>query len=565
MFVTDYANDISSTTTNDGAPSPPTSHRTAVSKSATASTIVVRQEASAPLPSGSILEYAAPTEDSLTSIFARSPIAYQPSEASASASEPSDTATCGSYAQSIFYAIATVTISSTIPGSTATLTISVPHATATNLAPPTSEAVPEAISATVVFEASTVTNPVVTFTQQNVIIQTVTSTVPPNTTPAPAPKTSTPEPVKTTPQPAQIPTALPTNTHPANTQPANTQPAQNPSTQPANPGPVNTEPANSLPGGASRADTRPGTSGGARPTTPFVAPIITLAGKTYSAGQSNTYIIGSATLVPGGSPITVSSQIIWLGPSGTQLVVAPVSPTLANGSPAASPVTYQLAPIAVSAPGPTGPVPVVATLGSGAVTLPPGASSLVVTPTPGRPVTLYPGSPPVTLSGTVLSLASGSSGATGGPVLVVGTGTAAQSFEIPAATPQAASFAPITIMGPGNDLLVISPSHPLVIAGTTIYPGAPAEIVQSTPVSLALGSSILVIGSSTITILPTQSGADGGIGSYVWSGLGGTVTGTMSGSNSAYTGPPYLGEGDGKPGPGLIQVAAVALVGLFLI
>jgi hypothetical protein len=123
--------------------------------------------------------------------------------------------------------------------------------------------------------------------------------------------------------------------------------------------------------------------------------------------------------------------------------------------------------------------------------------------------TLTAGGPAVTISDTVVSLASGSS------YLVVGGST------IPIASP---TFAPFIITnGPGNFPITIMPNSPVIVDGTTLTPGGPAVTISGTIVSLASGSSYLVVGSSTIPIgaSPPATTESSDLSSLTWSGIGG--------------------------------------------
>ena len=117
--------------------------------------------------------------------------------------------------------------------------------------------------------------------------------------------------------------------------------------------------------------------------------------------------------------------------------------------------------------------------------------------------TITPGAPAVTIGGTKYSLAASS------PLLVVGSSTR--------------TLAPVTSLAP------------VVVGGTTITPGAPAVTIGGTTYSLAASSSVLVVDGSTLTPEATLTAArSGGVGSLIWSGIGGTG-GSATGSGAQIT------------------------------
>ena len=207
------------------------------------------------------------------------------------------------------------------------------------------------------------------------------------------------------------------------------------------------------------------------PPSPLASlPPITLGTATYTATNGAYYVIGNSTLSPGGFAILVSnSTLLSLSPSGTQLVIAPVSPTAGGPGPS----TYDLSPD-------------------------PASSPPLTTPTP-----------------TYTSQSVGSK-----PSTVVQVATT-------------------TITGPYNLPVVVLPSWPIVIAGTTLIAGASSVTIRETPVSLAPSSAFLVVGSSTISLAKTtivtmvgtgstaaaastSSSSSVKMGSMIWSGIGGT-------------------------------------------
>jgi hypothetical protein len=236
------------------------------------------------------------------------------------------------------------------------------------------------------------------------------------------------------------------------------------------------------------------------PPTPLATlPPITLGNTTYTP-TGTYYVIDNSTLSPGGFAILVSnSTLLSLSPSGTQLVIAPLSPTAGGPGPS----TYDLSAAPASSPPVTTPSPTSASLSS----------------------------------------------------------PASKTIEVASAT----------ITGPYNLPVVILPSEPIVIAGTTLTPGASAVTIRETPVSLAPSSDFLVVGSSTISLAKTTitsgltstptatTSLQAKVGSMIWSGIGGTEAGSTSTvtatstaatftSNTTYGGQAFTGVGVGSRG-----------------
>jgi hypothetical protein len=251
-----------------------------------------------------------------------------------------------------------------------------------------------------------------------------------------------------------------------------------------------------------------------------------LGSNTFTPNSASAFVINGQTLSAGGPPIIVSGSILSLGPSGSQLIVAPTGSTGGNSPPQGQATTINLLPATVPLAGPSAtqpafvpPLVVPLNGNNGPLTIPPGASSVVL----GPGTTLLPGSPGVTLAnGQIVSLATAASSG-GGPVLIYGTGNIVNSVTLPLAATPGATFVPFAITnGPGNVPISIGPSSAIVIGGTTLTPGGPAAIISGTVVSLATGSSYIVVGTSTIPIgaSPTGTGTSG-YGSIICLGIGG--------------------------------------------
>lgn len=229
-------------------------------------------------------------------------------------------------------------------------------------------------------------------------------------------------------------------------------------------------------------------------------PVLTFGSQTFEQEKAGGYIIGSQTLIAGGAPITVA---------GTPVSLAPSAPALA----------YGLTTIIHKAQ-------------SGALVF--GNQVLVPDRTGGYALgsqTLFPGRAPITIGGTALSLAPSAS------ELIVGSKTL---------TPRPAPSFPTVVIHrvsvPANT------ASELLIAGQTLVAGAPPISIDGQPVSLAPGKSQVVIGSSTKTL----SSADSGLASLILQGfgkIGSDATPTRPKSNTTsptlpaqYTGSAGLGR-----------------------
>lgn len=244
------------------------------------------------------------------------------------------------------------------------------------------------------------------------------------------------------------------------------------------------------------------------------APVpLTIAGHTMISNPSGVVIDGS-TLLPGGSPFTISNTPISLETSGilvfgsSNISLQP-QPAFAIGTntvttdPTVFPInnakTYpggsaQTINQIVNSLGPSG----ASAIGSDAFT-PPTSSVFVVagqTITPNSAAfsiagtTISAGGPAATVDGTVVSL--GTSGA-----LAIGSST----YSVPISTP--ALFANSAIIIAGQTVTPNPSAFP--IGGTSISAGGPGVTINGTVVSLH-PSGILAIGLSTLALsLPLSS------------------------------------------------------------
>ena len=245
----------------------------------------------------------------------------------------------------------------------------------------------------------------------------------------------------------------------------------------------------------------------------------TTAGHIISVGATNVVVDGTTNALPAptpapGSPILLNGQSIQRAPNGGLIIgtstLLPDTQTTISGhvisvGPTAIVLdssTYALRPTA-------GATPIPPSAQSNAITLPNGS-------------VLSPGSGPVTISGSIISVLSNNQGA------VIGGSTVL--FASP--TPQ-------SVFTVGNQVFTAAPSS-FVISGVTMSVGGPAVTIAGTVVSL--GPSGLQVGSATIPLATTAASTGLGLGPLILSAFGSpSATGTApvnsgNGINSAPSG-----------------------------
>lgn len=173
-------------------------------------------------------------------------------------------------------------------------------------------------------------------------------------------------------------------------------------------------------------------------------------GEHFSPAVTGFFVAGSQVL-PASPPVYISGTPVSLGTSGI-LVIGSSSVNL--GSQDRAPDTFEI--------------------GGETITADPTGFSV-------HDSQILPGSPPVTFSGTPISL--GTSG-----ILVIGS----SSIDLQSLNPTPDTFEI------GGEAITADPTG-FYIHGTQILPGSPPVFVSGTPVSLGT-SAILVIGSSTINL-----------------------------------------------------------------
>ena len=190
----------------------------------------------------------------------------------------------------------------------------------------------------------------------------------------------------------------------------------------------------------------------------LLPPAITVGSQIYTANSVSDYVIGSQTLVPGGSIITMSDMPVSLASSALFVVV---------GS-----STMPLAAVTTAVPD--------LTFGGYSYTMN-SASDFII-----GSQTLFPGAV-ITISGTPISLAPSAS------FVVIGSST------VPLAATMATSPPMISDLTFAGETFTINSVSDFVIDGQTLNPGA-AITISGTLISLAPAASFVVVGSSTILL-----------------------------------------------------------------
>lgn len=209
---------------------------------------------------------------------------------------------------------------------------------------------------------------------------------------------------------------------------------------------------------------------------PTGAPFISVGKAALAPNSRGQYLVGSQTLLPGGSPITVNGYTMSLGSHGGSVVINGITQTLGN-----SPMTTEAPVIRV------GDQPYTATVIDGITQFLIG---------PGQ--TLLPGSA-LTISGTTYSMPSDASGT----IVVINGVTSTLGLGPITAAPD------ITIAGNTYAATVRDGTTEYVLGkGTTLRPGD-IITVSGTMYSLdELGTALLIDGrTSTISKTPAKNSA----------------------------------------------------------
>ena len=210
---------------------------------------------------------------------------------------------------------------------------------------------------------------------------------------------------------------------------------------------------------------------GQQPPPQGLNPVLTFGGSTYTADQSSNIALSSQTLLPGSPAATIDNTPISIAPGGLAAVVG---------------TSTQLLATLLS--------PAVLTFGGSTYTA--DASSNIVL----AGSTLRAGESPIVVFGTTISLVPGGAAAVVGThTQVLGGLTAAQgSTNTVKNVPQHVPATPVLTFE-GSTYTANAASH-FIVAGQTVTPGGVINIAN-TPISIAPGASLAVIGSSTQSLV----------------------------------------------------------------
>ena len=189
-----------------------------------------------------------------------------------------------------------------------------------------------------------------------------------------------------------------------------------------------------------------------------------MLGQAFSLNSDSIFVAPSATLIPGGPPITISDIPVSLAPAADSVVVG--SNTYVQNSAPASPIS-------------------VLPLGDTSITANPASDFIV------ESQTLSPGGA-ITIAGTPISLPAGSSYA------LVGSSTVSLiSLSAKQDQPSVLTFA-------GQRYTADPSNEAIVIEGQTVTPGG-AITVAGTRIALAPTAAYAVVGPSTIPLQATSN------------------------------------------------------------
>ena len=216
--------------------------------------------------------------------------------------------------------------------------------------------------------------------------------------------------------------------------------------------PVSLSPSGALFVGGAKIDVPQEDPGNSPPVT------LTAGGEQFVAAETGFFIKGSQVL-PGGAPVSISGTPVSLGTSGN-LMIGSASVDIGNQNPAFN--TFKV--------------------GGGSITA--DSNGLFV-----HGSQILPGSPPIFLSGTPISL--GTSGN-----LVIGSSTIALT----------GSNSAINVFKVGGDTFTASPGG-FNVAGSQVLPSGSAIVISGTTLSLS-PSGVLDIGGASINLEPQVPSVD---------------------------------------------------------
>ncbi len=291
----------------------------------------------------------------------------------------------------------------------------------------------------------------------------------------------------------------------------------------------------------------------------YAQPLPLIGGDQIQAASGGGIIIASTTIQPGvqttidGTPISVdkdqiivaSSTIPLTPPSADPIITLVNSDIISAGGKAAmvSGTTVALAPngnaLVVNgktSPLPPPPMPILTVAGQ---TLTPAPTGFAI-----GDQSVLPGGSAVTYAGSVFSLASG-----GNALIVNGRTTPLPS-------------APISVFKVGSQTFTAAPTG-FAVGTQSIFPGGSAVLVDGTLVSL--GSSDLVVGTSTMLLGPAAQTQAGALGSLIMGGFGGGASPTGGSSNGSTVLPFVGGSGKLRVGVGITVFALIVSLGVGMV
>ena len=228
---------------------------------------------------------------------------------------------------------------------------------------------------------------------------------------------------------------------------------------------------NSFAGHGDSADGASPAKAGQQPPIEGLSPVLTFGGSKYTADESSNIVLSSQTIIPGSPAATIANTPISIAPGGLAAVVGTSTQLL---------VSF--------------PSPAVLTFGGSAYTA--DASSNIIF----AGSTLRAGGTPIVVSGTTVSLAPGGAAAVIGTLTQVlgGLTPTQESSNTVTEAPHPAPAVPVLTFE--GSVYTANAASQFVVAGQTVTPGGVIEI-SGTPISVAPGASVAVIGSSTQSLV----------------------------------------------------------------
>jgi hypothetical protein len=240
-----------------------------------------------------------------------------------------------------------------------------------------------------------------------------------------------------------------------------------------------------------------------------------LGTKPVFVAPSSVVVVGTQTLKPGAPAVIIDGSQVSLAPSATAIVVGGVTSAL---------------PLVAN---PGSPVQTIGSVGGRPIVLNPSSAIVIGT------ATLNPGQPPVTIGGTVVSIAP-----SGSAIIVGGQTSAVPRVIFPAEAIQTQAPAPPVLTIGSSTFTANGATRFFIDPGQTLTPGGTATI-DGTVVSLDPAASFIVVGGST-QILPTGSSGATARPEIVVGGA--TITALPNNNNNRHGVDPVDDE-DGPVGP----------------